>query len=98
MKLVYACLVERPGQEESLFGYNVKGTWYPAVFSSYKVFEAIKPTLQKAANEGQFNINFVCFKDRQHLEKIEPTIIRPPSLITKDEGLTEAELSDVSLK
>ncbi len=80
MKLLYACLVEKNG-EETLFGYKIKETWYPAVFSQYKTFEAMKPTLQKCSNEGQFSINFVSFTDRRHMERIEPQIILPVNLV-----------------
>jgi hypothetical protein len=93
MKLVYACLVEKQGNE-TLFGYKIKDTWYPAVFAEYKVFEAIKPTLQKMANEQQCNINFVSFSERRHHERITPLIIRPPSLTTLEEAMDEDKKAD----
>ena len=93
MKVVYACLVEKNNQE-SLFGYQVKDTWYPAVFSDVRIFDHLRTTLQRASNEGQYNINFVAFSERRHMQKIEPQIIRPKSLITPEEFLAEEKMAD----
>ena len=93
MKILYACLIEKNGQE-NLFGYKVKDTWYPAVFPNIKSLDAAIPTLQKAANERQCNINVVAYGDRKQINRLQPMIIRPQSLVSMDEVLEESQIAD----